>query len=307
MSDALKDAVLANFTAGSALGLGVEVMRRRPGSVLRLAIIQAVVFAIPNLAIIYVVGVFGGQLSDASADPTALLRAQGLMTLSFVPLYVLILALAIWVEAYWLELVVNDRVTLTPPLGRSMWLLLGFVITAGVFFAVYIVAVIAIAVGAVLAATGAGEMTAVAVIIAGFLAFLLFIVLVMVRFTALPALAYMENGLPLGKAWTAAGAKQGGLTLAWLGFAFIYLVFMGIFGSLMIFGPGPYGEAMRHQFANLDDPYAQYEVYAQVAADPVQMGVLAVTLILGGLVYAPFAMISRGIGVSLARAASKES
>ncbi len=307
MSDALKDAVRANFTAGKALGLGLEVMRRRPGSLLRLAIIQAVVFAIPNLTIIYMMGVFGGQLSDASADPTALLRTQGLITLSFVPLYLLMIALTIWVEAYWLELVTNDRVTLTPPLGSSMWLLLSFVITAGVFFAIYIVAAIVIAVGAALAVTMSGEMTAVVVIIAGLLAFILFILLVMVRFTALPAMAYMENGLPLGKAWKAAGAKQGGLTLAWLGFALFYLVFLGVFGLLLVFGPGPYGEAMRHQLENLDNPYAQYEVYARVAADPVQMGMLAVTLILGGLVYAPLAMISRGIGVSLARAASKES
>jgi hypothetical protein len=307
MSDALKDAVRANFTVGKALGLGVDVMRRRPGSFARLAIIQAMAFAIPSLAMFYVMGVFGSQLSDGAADPTALLRAQGLMTLAFVPIYVSIIAISIWIEACWLDLFLNDRVTLAPKMGRAIWLLLAFVIIFGVFFAAYFVAVIGIAIAAALAMVSDGAIAAVLTGIAIFLAFILFILLVLARFTALPALSYMEGSLPLGKAWKAAGAKQGGLTLAWLAFAFMYLVLVVGFGLFLAFGPGPYSDAMRHQFENLNNPNAQYEVYAQVASDPIQMAVLAVILVVGGLLYVPLAMISRGIGVSLARAASKES
>jgi len=305
MGEGLKAAVRANFTARRALGLGLDVLRRRPGGFLRLSLVQTLAFALPSLGLIYVMALFGAQLSDPGADPADLLRAQGLMTLSLIPLYAVIIVVAIWVEAYWLELFLNDRVTLAPPVGRALWLLLSFVVCYGAFLALYLVGFLVTAVAAVFALTVGGEAAGVLTAAVCLLVFLVALALLMARFTALPALSYMKGDLALAHAWTAAGAKQGGVILAWLGSALIYLAVMTPFSLLLVFGPGPYGEAMRHQFENPDNPFAAYEIYGQLADDPAQLGMLAVTMVLGGLIYALLAAISRGVGVVLARAATE--
>ena len=294
------------FRAGPALGFGLAVLRRRPITFAQLSILQAAIFTIPALASFYVMGVMGQDIVNSIDNPVALMQAQMRMSLITTGINLLIYAGAVWIEAIWLELFLNDRVKIFPPISRMLWLLLSFVIIFAIFFAGYIVIFMVFMIAAIIAGTSSGVAAGVITGLIGLVVLLVVSLVVMSRFSALPAMTYLEKELRLGKAWALARANQGSLMLAWLGFGGLYLIFMAVYLVVLFFGAQTFAEAIIYQFENFDNPYAQYEVYAGLVENPTGLIALGAVFLIAGLIYSVISAVSRGIGVSLALSQRKE-
>lgn len=294
------------FKAGAALGYGPTILRQRPITFAQLSVVQAVLFTIPALAVFYVMGVMGQDVMDVADDPIALMQTQLRMSLITSGINLLIYAGAVWIEAVWLELFMNNRVKLFPPISRMLWLLLSFVIIFAIFFAGYFVIFMVFMVAAIFAGTSSGLAAGVIVGVIGVLVFVVLSLVVMSRFSALPAMTYQEKELTLGKAWSLARANQGSLMLAWLGFGGLYLIFMAIYFAVLLAAVGAFADAIIYQFENLENPYAQYEAYAALVENPGNLVALGLVFLFAGFAYSIISAISRGIGVSLALSHQKD-
>lgn len=288
------------FSAGRGLQFGLDVLRRRPITLAQLSLAQAVVFGLPSLGMIYAMGIVSAGFADAGNDPVAMMQVQSQLSVAMMVFNLLIYAGMVWIEAVWLELFINDRVTFLPPINRAIWLLPSFIIIFAIFFGGYFAILLVFGIAAALAAASGGLEAAIGVGAIGIVVLVIASLVFMPRFSALPALAYIDKGLSFGSAWRLSGQHHGALMLAWSGYGLLYLLFMAGYFAVLVFGPGPYGEAIAYQLDNLDNPYAQYEVYADIVADPARMATLAAVFLVGGIVFSVLSLVSRGIGVSLA-------
>jgi len=293
------------FSTGAGFSLARDVFRERPLSFLRLAAIQIVVFALAGVGQFWLLGVFGQGVVDAQGDPAALARASALISVFSLLGSAVFIVLWAWVEGLWLGLFVEGRAAFRPSMGGFFRILAAFLI----IYALVFVAAIALSVFGTLAAipilmaasTEPEPIILILVISACILVpLLLFAFLVLIRFSALPALAALKGGMPMGQAWQGAGRRLGALMAAWLTWSLIYLLVLGVAGVVLAFGPGPYLDAMTAAFTNLDDPAAQYRVYAAFARSPGEIAAFTITVAITNTIFVPVLALARGIGVALA-------
>ncbi|XBQ15287.1 MAG: hypothetical protein ABL308_09985 [Oceanicaulis sp.] len=287
----------ARFSAGAALGYAWVIFRSRPASFFRLWMLHALLFAAYNLAVYAVMGTAGLQTGGSEADQfAALMRANA---------YIMLVSLGgvivtVWIEAAWLDLFLNRPVKLLPGWGVYFKLLAAFLIVFAVFLGGYLgtvfLGVIVIAVAAGLG--GAGPAIALgAAVLAGFIAFL---VLVLMRFTALPALAAGRDEVAPGRAWSLTRGRMGALFLAWLAYGVIYLIGFAVMSILLLALPVSPLEALGAALESPADPMAQYEIYARLLTQPGAAVATFFGLLVMNLVFVPIMAIARGIGVRLA-------
>lgn len=295
------------FTAASGFAIAVDVFKTRPLSVARLLAIQTLVFASTGTAQLWLMGYLGRGFEDAATDPVALLQANALISLVSLAASAVSLALWGWIETLWLDLFLRDRSAARLTLGAFFRVMAAFVIVylimmGGVF--VVLMAGAIIAVPALIAVASEGDPGIVVIgSVMGLaigLPLFLFLLLVMTRLAALPALAFMEGGMPLGRAWRGARARFWRLTGAWLGWGAIYLVVMAIFGVALFLGPGPFADLMAELMTNPEDPAAQFRAYAAFSRAPGEVAGYWAMTGLANVVFAGLLMVARGIGVGLA-------
>lgn len=308
----MSDASLAQpmrFTARGALGFGWAVFRARPISFLRLSALQVVLFALLGLLQLWLLGYFGQGIVDAGTDMAAVMRASSLVSLSSLTGSLVMMAASIWIELLWLRVFLGDRANARPAFWR---LLAAFVILYGLMMVALLVitilgvfaatgVLIAYETGGTQALLGAGAIVGALVFTAVLAALWL-----LSRFSALPPLVLLRPGLPLGEAWRISGRVQGRLFLAWLGVALVYLLAASVTGALLVLGPGPYAEAMTMAFTRLDDPWAQYAVYAAFARSPGEMLAFGGALMIGNGLFVGVMALARGVGVQLALSAGPD-
>ncbi len=293
------------FSSGAGLTLVWDVFRRRPGSFLRLSVLQIAVFALAGLGQIWLTGIFGQYLVDAGDDPASTLRAMALINLTGLVGSVALIVLWAWIESLWLALFVAGRTPFQASLGAFFRILAALLI----IYAIVFVAALALSIIGTLAAIPVlmaladepGPVAITGVISLCILVpLLLFCFLVLSRFSALPALAALKGGMPLGTAWRSAGQRLGRLMAAWLVWSLAYLAVMAVVSVIFAFGPGPFLDALTAAFTNLDDPTAQYRVYAEFSRSPGQVAAFAGVVVLTNAIFVPVLAWARGIGVTLA-------
>lgn len=287
----------AHFSVGAALGYAWVIFRARPVSFVRLLVLQAVIYSVIGFLTIWLMGRAGMNLGAPAAEQTAILLQTSALTtglsLASVPLWV-------WIEAMWLDVFQNRAPRLWPGWGDYGRLLLSFIIVMAIFIAAYLgfalLAGFLISIAAVLGGVGPGVVTALAVL-AGFI---LFLVLVQTRLTALPALTFARRSVAFGEAWRLAGDRLGALGLAWFVFLLLYLAAMLVSFVLMAAFGLDFAAAFQTAMEQPDNPLAQYAVYSPVAADAGAALAALGIMTLANLIYAPLLAISRGIGVRFA-------
>lgn len=289
-------AVSPRFSARAALGYAWVIFRARPASFLRLAALQAVVFAATGFALFYTMGLAGLSADAASAEQTAAVLRTGALT---IPIYVVMVLASIWIESLWLDLFFSRKVRLWPGWGDYGRLLLSFFIVFAVFVGGYLgVSVLGgFMIGIVAALGGAGP--AIVVGLAGVISFVIFLVLVQMRFTAAPGLTFREGRISVEAAWRLTGGRQGALLRAWLVYGAAYLIIFGV--VLIVFSMMPVGpvQGMQAALDQPDNPLAQYTAYSPLVTD---MGVALATvplLVATNILYVPVMALSRAIGVRL--------
>ena len=297
MTNTENETLSARFSASAGLGYGWVIFRTRPLPTIRLGLVQAAIYAGLSLWMLIAMGRAGQDMMAAGEDPAALTAALGGMFVGLAPVYLAMMAGAVLLEAAWLRLFLDGRARVR--LGDVGWTFLSFALIFAVFMGGYIVTALIAGIGIGVAAAAGSVLAAVLAGLASLVGFFVFCALVMTGFTALPALAVQRGAFPLGRAFGLARARRGAVLLAWLGFALIYVVVLGASAALMFALPSGYGEAMAAQFANPENPFAQYEVYAWLAQSPGLMALHGAALFVQSVLVAGVGMVSRGIGVRL--------
>jgi hypothetical protein len=297
MTSARPGAVSGRYTAAAAIGYAWVVFRANPLAFLRLAVLQALIFASTGFAMVWLMG-WAGLNADAppAEQVAALLRMSALSA----PVYLALAALSIWIEALWLDVFFNRPRRLWPGWGDYGRLLLSFFIVLAVFFAGYLGVLLlgAIMIGVTAAIGGAGPAVLVGLLVlAGFLAF---VVLIQMRFTALPGLVFITGRIAVADAWRLTRGRMGSLLLAWLGYAFAYLVAIALSFGLLSLTPASPWRAMQAAIEQPENPLAQYEVYSILVVDPGAAAFAFLLLLVSNLLFVPIMAISRAIGVRLA-------
>jgi hypothetical protein len=308
MSEADSKGVTPAFSTAGALGLAGEVFKARPVSFVRLILIQALAFATLGTAQIWLMGVLGGVISEATAaDPVAAIRASAWISLVSLLASVVSLAVWAWLEALWVHLFLKDRKPVQLTFGAVMRVLVAvfivYLILMAASFAVSVVSVVLI-IPVIIAVSMGGDPDVVMITVLSTLLFLipfgLVLLLVMSRFSALPALAFMSGGIPLGQAWRGAKGRMGSLAAAWLVWGLLYTVVMIGFGAALYFGPSPFADVFNEVLSNPADPMAQYRAYADFSRSPGDVaGYWGMTFV-GSLAFGALLAVARGIGVLLA-------
>jgi len=287
----------ARFSASGALGYAWVIFRSRPVNFLRLAGLQALMFAALSFAMFWVMG-WGGLETSGGVEMQAarMLRAIALMT----AVYPFMLILTIWIEAMWLDLFFGRTPRLWPGWGDYGRLLVSFLIVFAIFMAgcIGVLFTGGIFVGLVAALGGVGP--AIVVGLGAFASFLVFLLLVQMRLSAFPGLVFRNRRINLALAWRLSRGRLGALTLAWAGFAGLYVVLM--IPAVLVFAFMPVGpfEALRLALENPDDPFAQYRAYAPLVRDPGAAWLTFALLVVTNLIFTPVMAMSRAIGVRLA-------
>lgn len=289
-------AASARFSARAALGYAWVIFRARPASFLRLAALQAVMFAATGFALFYTMGLAGLSADAAPAEQTAAVLRTGALT---IPIYVAMVLVSIWIESLWLDLFFSRKVRLWPGWSEYGRLLLSFFIVFAVFVGGYLgVAVLGgFMIGIVAALGGAGP--AIVVGLAGVISFVIFLVLVQMRFTAAPGLTFRDGRVSVEAAWRLTGGRQGALLRAWLVYGAAYLVIFAV--VLIVFSMMPVGPVQSLQAAleQPDDPLAQYAAYSPLVNDAGVALSTVLMMIVVNLLYTPTMALSRAIGVRL--------
>lgn len=285
------------FTAAAALGYAWVMLRTRPVSFLRLALLQAVLFAATGFALFWVMGRAGLAADLPPSDQTAALAS---VMIWIMPLYILMLVGSVWIESLWLDLFFNRRIRIWPGWADYGRLLFSFVIVCIVFMGGYLgfALIGGLLVGAAAALGGAGAAILVGLLVlAGFIAFLL---LVQMRFTALPAIVWKTRAFAVGASWSLTKGRLGALTLAWLGYVLLYLVLLIAAFILFSLGPVNFTDGMRYALAEPGNPLAQYRMYTVLVTDAGAAAGMLVLLVVSNLIFVPLMAVSRAIGVRLA-------
>ncbi|MEQ8434907.1 MAG: hypothetical protein RIA71_11755 [Oceanicaulis sp.] len=297
MTGATPGAVSARYTASAALGYAWVIFRANPMAFLRLAILQALIFASTGFAMVWLMGWAG---LNADAPPAEQVAATLRMSALTAPVYLALAALSIWIEALWLDVFFNRPRRLWPGWGDYGRLLLSFLIVLAVFLAGYLgvlfMGAIIIGVTAVIGGAGPAFLSGLLV----FAAFMAFLILVQMRFTALPGLVFMTGRLAVADAWRLTRGRMGALLLAWLGYAFAYLVAIALAAGLLSLTPASPWRAVQAAIEQPENPLAQYEVYSILVVDPGAAAWAFLLLLVSYLLFVPMMAISRAIGVRLA-------
>ncbi|MGJ3233343.1 MAG: hypothetical protein ACFE0P_16260 [Oceanicaulis sp.] len=287
----------ARFTAGAAIGYAWVIFRTRPVSFVRLALIQAVVFALIGFASFALMGWAGRSAAlPVEEQMAAVLRAgAAVSTLNLVMLVVIV-----WLEAAWLDVFLNRRLRFWPGWGPYGRLLLSFVIAFAVFMGGYLAIVFVGLLLALLAGAAAGVLAGALVGVAAVAGFFAFLIFVQMRFTALPALVHSGRGLPVGRALGLARGRLGALFLSWLAYAGLYVVVTAAAFAIFTLMPGGPWRSLQAALAEPDNPLAQYAAYTPLieSAGAAALGFAA--LVVMNLLFTPLTALSRGIGVRLA-------
>lgn len=300
-------AAAPGFSVTGALGMAREVFRTRPVSVVRLVLLQALIFATLSTAQLWLMGYLGRGFEDASRDPVALMQANALISLFSLGASLSMVAVWAWIEALWLELYVRDRRPAQLDAGAFFRVLAAFVILyliimVATFVLAFAGAIIAVPFMIALSMGGEpGMATVISVTLAAIFApLIVFMLLVMSRLSALPALAFLRGGMPLGLAWRGAKGRVGRLIAAWSVWGVLYLVAMIIMVAILALGPGPFADVFREVIENPQDPMAQYRAYAAFSRSPGEVAGYWGVTVAANILFAALLMAARGIGVSLA-------
>lgn len=293
------DAASPRFTAAAAIGYAWVMLRTRPVSFLRLALLQAVLFAAIGFALFWVMGRAGLAADLPPADQMAELAYAMIW---IVPLYILMLVGSVWIESLWLDLFFNRSIRVWPGWADYGRLLLSFVIVSIVFMGGYLgfALIGGLLIGASAGLGGAGAAILVGMLVlAGFIAFLL---LVQMRFTALPAIVWKSGAFAfaVGASWSLTKGRLGSLTLAWLGYVLLYLVLLIAVFIVFSLGPVNFTDGMRYALAEPNNPLAQYRMYTVLVTDAGAAAGMLVMLVATNLIFVPLMAVSRAIGVRLA-------
>jgi hypothetical protein len=295
------------FSVAGAFGLARDVFRARPLSVVRLVLLQALIFAALNTAQPWLTGYMARGFEDAANDPVALMQANAWISLfSLVSALIMVAAWA-WLESFWLELFLRDRSPFKLDLGAffrvfAATLTIYLIIVLATFvmtFAGMIVAIPLIMMAEV-ESDPSFALIAVMPLLVIVIPLLLFMLLVMSRMSALPALAVLRGGMPLGLAWRGAKGRVGRLVVAWSMWSVLYVGATAIFVVLIFVGPGPFADMFREMIDNPADPMAQYRAYADFSRSPGEIAGYWGVTVTANILFAALLMAARGIGVSLA-------
>ncbi|MGX6647400.1 hypothetical protein ACWCOP_05605 [Maricaulaceae bacterium MS644] len=297
MTGTVPGAVPARYTARAALGYAWVVFRTNPMAFLRLAILQALIFASTGFAMVWLMGWAG---LNAEAPPAEQVAAALRVSALTAPVYLALAALSIWIEALWLDLFFNRPLRLWPGWSDYGRLLLSFLIVLAVFIAGYLGVLFlgAIIIGVTAAIGGAGPAIVSGLLV--FAAFVAFLILVQMRFTALPGVVFMTGRIAVADAWRLSRGRMGALLLAWLGYAFAYLVNIAISVSLLSLTPASPWRAVQAAIEQPENPLAQYEVYSILVVDAGAAAFAFLLILASNLLFVPIMAVSRAIGVRLA-------
>ncbi|MEQ8405593.1 MAG: hypothetical protein RKE49_10880 [Oceanicaulis sp.] len=286
----------ARFSTSAALGYAWVIFRARPGSFIRLTVLQSVIFSVTGFASIWLMGRAGLNADAPTAEQFAILMRTSALTSG---LSLIVIPLWVWIEAMWLDVFFNRSPRLWPGWGDYGRLLLTFVIALGIFFVGYMALLFA---GVILisAAAFGGAGPAILAGLAVFGAVIAFLLLVQMRLTALPALAFARGGVPFGKAWRLVSGRFGALTLAWIAYGLLYLLALIATLAVMALTPVDFLAGIQAAIAQPENPLAQYAVYSPLVTDAGAAAATFIAFVVLNLLFTPIMTVARGVGVRLA-------
>lgn len=295
------------FSVAGAFGLARDLFQARPVSVVRLVLLQALIFATLGTGQLWLMGYAGRGFEDAAGDPVALVQANAWISLFSLGGSLAMIAVWAWIETLWLELYVRDSWPAAANMGAFFRVLAAFVIlyliimlaTFVMTFAGMIVAIPLIMMAEVQSDPSFALIVGMPLLVI-VIPLLVFLLLVMSRLSALPALAFLRGGMPFGPAWRGAKGRVGRLIAAWSLWGVLYLIAMIIMFAILAFGPGPFVDVFREVIDNPADPMAQYRAYADFSRSPGEIAGYWGVTVAANILFAALLMAARGIGVSLA-------
>lgn len=305
------------FSVRAALGLWVDIARQRPAAFASVTLVAIGLQTLLLASQAYFMSVMGDAALSVQTDPVtfspAYLQASALSTL------VALVSVVIWValETVWLRLFISEARPWAVSFGQFGRLCAAFLIVFALFIVGYIILVIIAILIGLLALTMGFQLPGtpgVPELVLGFVAAygvsLLLIALVMVRLSALPALAVMHRSIDFAGAWR---ATRGVFWRACAAFAIGYLLYGVLLVVLYFVGRTWTGltSAYRDMFALAYPPRFEDRVlvdpniaFAGLFDASGSLGWVWFDSFLVAVIATLFAVIMRSIGITLARRVS---